>query len=131
VASATLWKTTNAGTLDAIFDGEGSYSIGCVTSTRTIPSRSGSAAGRTTPRGSVAYGDGVYKSATAQELEKCRAQAIEHVARRRRPRATRRWSTVAAQGPLWAAGGDRGLYKTTDGGPDLGSRCSRSATTRA
>src|SRR5262249_31215382 len=23
---------------------------------------------------------------------------------------------VAAQGPLWSAGGDRGLYKTTDGG---------------
>ena len=23
---------------------------------------------------------------------------------------------VAAQGPLWSAGGERGLYKTTDGG---------------
>ena len=26
---------------------------------------------------------------------------------------------VTAIGPLWTSGGDRGLYKTTDGGADL------------
>src|SRR4029077_7749140 len=66
---------------------------------------------------SVDFGDGVYKSTDAGQtwtkggLEKC-----EHMGKSVSGPRNSQVVYVAAQGPLWAPGGDRGLYKTTDGG---------------
>ena len=67
---------------------------------------------------SVAYGDGVYRSTDGGVIVgEPGAQEPPSTSRRSSStRATRIACCVAAQGPLWAPGGDRGLYETTDGG---------------
>jgi hypothetical protein len=62
-ASGGVWKTTNAGvTYTPIFDGEGSYSIGCVTLDPSNPNIVWVGSGENNNQRSVGYGDGVYKS---------------------------------------------------------------------
>ena len=116
--SGNLWKTTNAGTTwTPIFENYPSYSIGCVTidpkNRHTIWVGSGEAVGGR----HVGYGDGVYlsrdggKSFTNMGLE-----ASEHIAKIIVDPRNSNVVYVAAQGPLWSPGGERGLYKTTNGG---------------
>ncbi|MCB0616958.1 MAG: glycosyl hydrolase, partial [Phaeodactylibacter sp.] len=63
VSSGGVWKTENAGTTyEPIFDGEGSYSIGCVTIDPNNPNVVWVGTGENNNQRSVAYGDGVYKS---------------------------------------------------------------------
>ena len=65
----------------------------------------------------VGYGDGVYRSATAGRAGSASGSRSRSTsARSSSIRATRHVVYVAAQGPLWSPGGERGLYKTTDGG---------------
>ncbi|MCP4658973.1 MAG: glycosyl hydrolase, partial [bacterium] len=118
VASGGVWKTTNAGTTwTPIFDGEGSYSIGCVTIDPSDPHVVWVGTGENNSQRSVGYGDGVYKSLdggahwTRMGLE--RSEHIGKIVVDPRDSDT---VYAAAQGPLWAPGGERGLYKTTDGG---------------
>ena len=62
-ASGGVWKTVNSGTTWApIFDGEGSYSIGCVTVDPNDPLTVWVGSGENNSQRSVSYGDGVYKS---------------------------------------------------------------------
>ncbi len=118
VASGGVWKTTNAGTTwTPIFDGEGSYSIGCVTIDPNDPHVVWVGTGENNSQRSVGYGDGVYKSRdggahwTRMGLE--RSEHIGRIAVDPRDSDT---VYAAAQGPLWSPGGERGLYKTSDGG---------------
>ena len=61
VASGGVWKTVNAGTtFEPIFDGEGSYSIGCVTIDPNNPLVIWGGSGENNSQRSVAWGDGVY-----------------------------------------------------------------------
>ncbi|HLX10765.1 MAG TPA: hypothetical protein VKY89_23150, partial [Thermoanaerobaculia bacterium] len=61
VASGGVWKTTNAGTtFEPIFDGEGSYSIGCVTIDPNDSLVVWVGTGENNSQRSVSYGDGVY-----------------------------------------------------------------------
>ena len=118
VGSGNIWKTTNAGTTwTPIFENYGSYSIGCVTidpsNRHTIWVGTGEAVGGR----HVGYGDGVYKSLDGgTSFRNVGLKASEHIAKilvdPRDPDVV----YVAAQGPLWSPGGERGLYKTTDGG---------------
>src|SRR5581483_5957228 len=63
VASGGVWKTENAGvTWAPVFDGEGSYSIGCVVLDPKNPSVVWVGTGENNSQRSVGYGDGVYKS---------------------------------------------------------------------
>ena len=63
VASGGVWKTTNAGvTYQPIFDGEGSYSMGCVSIDPNNTNVVWVGSGENNNQRSVAYGDGVYKS---------------------------------------------------------------------
>jgi len=117
-ASGGLWKTVNAGTTWApIFDGESVYSIGCVTIDPNNPLVIWVGSGENNSQRSVAYGDGVYKSVdggktwTNQGLP-----SSEHIAKILVDPRDSDTVFVASQGPLWSAGGERGLYKTTDGG---------------
>jgi photosystem II stability/assembly factor-like uncharacterized protein len=118
VASGGVWKTTNAGTTwKPVFDGEGSYSIGCVTVDQANPLTVWVGTGENNSQRSVSYGDGVYKSVDGGESwKKMGLENSEHIGRIVVDPRDSETVYVAAQGPLWAPGGDRGLYKTTDGG---------------
>ncbi|HEY0788801.1 MAG TPA: glycosyl hydrolase, partial [Thermoanaerobaculia bacterium] len=118
VASGNVWKTTNAGTtFTPIFDGEGSYSIGCVAIDPKNPLVVWVGTGENNSQRSVGYGDGVYKSVDGgKSWTNVGLKASEHIGKILIDRTDANVVWVAAQGPLWSAGGDRGLYKTTDGG---------------
>ncbi len=118
VASGGVWKTTNAGTtFSPIFDDQGSYSIGCVTLDPKDPLTVWVGTGENNSQRSVSYGDGVYKSVDGgHSWKKLGLAASEHIGQIAVDPTDSRTVYVACQGPLWSAGGDRGLYKTTDGG---------------
>jgi len=117
-ASGSVWKTINAGTTwTPIFDDQASYSIGCVTIDPKNPLTVWIGTGENNSQRSVAYGDGVYRSNDGGvSWENLGLKNSEHIAKILvDPRDSAR-VLVAAQGPLWAPGGDRGLYETVDGG---------------
>ncbi|MDJ0939993.1 MAG: hypothetical protein QNJ00_09530 [Woeseiaceae bacterium] len=118
VGSGGVWKTENRGTTwTPIFDNEGSYSIGSIAidpnNTNTIWVGSGeNVSGR-----HVGYGDGVYRSRDGgQNWENMGLEDSEHIGMIRIDPRDSNTIFVAAQGPLWSGGGDRGLFKSTDGG---------------
>ncbi len=117
-ASGGVWKTTNAGTTwSPLFDQQGSYSIGCITIDPKDPLTVWVGAGENNSQRSVSYGDGVYKSIDGgRTWENVGLKASEHIGKIVIDPRDSDTVYVAAQGPLWSAGGDRGLYKTTDGG---------------
>ena len=118
VASGGVWKTTNAGTTwTPLFDGEGSYSIGCVTLDPKNPQVVWVGTGENNSQRSVGYGDGVYRSEDGgKSWKNMGLKTSEHIARIVIDPRNSNTVFVAAQGPLWGPGGDRGLFKTTDGG---------------
>jgi photosystem II stability/assembly factor-like uncharacterized protein len=118
VASGGVWKTTNGGvTYTPIFDGEGSYSIGVVELDPNNPHVVWVGTGENNAQRSVAYGDGVYRSLDGgRSWENMGLEDSEHIGAIVIDPRDSDVVYVAAQGPLWSAGGDRGLYKTTDGG---------------
>ncbi len=117
-ASGGLWKTINAGTTwMPIFDKEKSYSIGCVTLDPTNPNVVWVGTGENNSQRSVAFGDGVYKSLDGgQNWKNVGLEDSEHIGMIAIDPRDSKVVYVAAQGPLWHSGGDRGVYKTTDGG---------------
>lgn len=117
-ASGGVWKTTNAGTTwQPVFDNEGSFSIGCVTLDPKNPNVVWVGTGENNSQRSVAYGDGVYKSTDGgRSWANVGLKGSEHIGRILIDPRDSDTVYVAAQGPLWGPGGDRGLYKTTDGG---------------
>jgi len=116
--SGGLWKTTNAGTtFKPIFDSYGSYSIGCVTIDPTDHNRIWVGSGEAVGGRHVGFGDGVYLSEDGgQSFRNMGLKESEHVAKIIVDPSDRNTVFVAAQGPLWSAGGERGLYRTKDGG---------------
>jgi len=117
-ASGGVWKTANAGiTWAPIFEGQGSYSIGCLTIDPKNPLVVWVGTGENNSQRSVSYGDGVYKSTDGgKSWENVGLKRSEHIGKIVIDPRDSNTVWVAAQGPLWAPGGDRGLYKTTDGG---------------
>jgi photosystem II stability/assembly factor-like uncharacterized protein len=118
VASGNVWKTENAGTTwRPIFDRYGSYSIGCVTVDPNNRFVVWVGTGENNSQRSVGYGDGVYKSIDGgRSFRNVGLENSEHIGMIKVDPRDSDVVYVAAQGPLWAPGGDRGLYKTTDGG---------------
>ena len=117
-ASGGVWKTTNHGlTFEPLFDDQGSYSIGCIT---LDPSNSHTVwvgTGENNNQRSVAYGDGVYKSTDGgSSWTNVGLKASEHIGMIAVHPKNSNIVWVAAYGPLWSSGGERGIYKTTDGG---------------
>lgn len=118
VASGGVWKTENCGTTwRPIFDRYGSYSIGCVAVDPNNRHVVWVGTGENNSQRSVGYGDGVYKSLDGGEsFTRVGLKDSEHIGQILIDPRDSNVVYVAAQGPLWAPGGDRGLYKTTDGG---------------
>ena len=123
VASGGVWKTVNGGTTwTPIFDGEGSYSIGVVTLDPTNPSTVWVGTGENNSQRSVGYGDGVYKSVDGGgSWRRMGLESSEHIGGILVDPRDGDTVWVASQGPLWGPGGDRGLFKTTDGGESWNS----------
>jgi photosystem II stability/assembly factor-like uncharacterized protein len=118
VASGGVWKTINGGTTyTPVFDGEGSFSIGAIALDPKNPSTVWVGTGESNSQRSVAYGDGVYRSDDGgKSWRNMGLKASEHIGRIAIDPRDSNVVFVAAQGPLWSSGGERGLYKTTDGG---------------
>ena len=117
-ASGGVWKTSNGGaSFEPVFDTQGSFSIGWVTLDPQRPNVVWVGTGERNSQRSVAYGDGVYKSEDGgRSWTNVGLKNAEHIGRIVVHPKDSDTVYVAAQGPLWAPGGDRGLYKTTDGG---------------
>ncbi|WP_323755561.1 glycosyl hydrolase [Roseivirga sp.] len=117
-AAGGVWKTTNAGTtFTPIFDGQGSYSIGTVEIDPNNHSVIWVGTGENNNQRSVSYGDGIYKSEDGgSSWKNMGLKNSEHIGMIAIDPRNSDVVYVAAYGPVWSAGGDRGLYKTTDGG---------------
>src|SRR3954453_15634979 len=117
-ASGGVGKTLKGGaSWQPIFDTQGSFSIGWVTIDPKRPNIVWVGTGERNAQRSVAYGDGVYKSEDGgRSWTNSGLKTSEHIGRIAISPKDSDTVYVAAQGPLWAAGGERGLYKTTDGG---------------
>ncbi len=118
VASGNVWKTTNSGTTwEPIFDNYGSYSIGCVTLDPNNPHVVYVGTGENNSQRSVSWGDGIYRSEDGgKSFTNIGLKKSEHIAKILIDPRDSKVIYVAAQGPLWGPGGDRGLYKSTDYG---------------
>ena len=118
VASGGVWVTENAGTTwTPIFDREGSYAIGVVEIAPSNAQTIWVGTGENNAQRSVGFGDGVYKSTDGgKSWTNMGLKDSGHISQIWIDPEDDDIVLVAAQGPLWSPGGDRGLYKTTDGG---------------
>jgi photosystem II stability/assembly factor-like uncharacterized protein len=118
VASGGVWKTENCGTTwKPIFDKYGSYSTACLALDPANPLVVWLGTGENNSQRSVGFGDGVYKSLDGgKSWKNVGLKESEHIGKILVHPDDGDVVYVAAQGPLWSPGGDRGLYKTTDGG---------------
>jgi photosystem II stability/assembly factor-like uncharacterized protein len=118
VGSGGVWKTTNAGTTFVpVFDGQPSYSIGEITIAPANPEIVWAGTGENVSGRHVGWGDGVYRSRDAGTTwERTGLQNSQHIGRILVDPRNSDVVLVAAEGPLWSAGGDRGVYRSADGG---------------
>ncbi len=120
VASAFggLWKTVNRGiTFAPIFDDGGSFTLCCVAIDPKDSNIVWLATGENASQRSAHFGDGVYKSTDAGTTwKRVGLAASEHIGRLLIDSRNSNVVYVAAQGPLFSSGGERGVFKTTDGG---------------
>lgn len=118
VGSGGVWKTVNSGTTwKPIFDKESTYSIGCVTIDQSAPSTIWVGTGENVGGRHVGFGDGIYVSHDDGKTWKNKGLSkSEHISKIIVHPEDSNTLWVAAQGPLWSKGGERGVYKSTDGG---------------
>ncbi len=118
IASGNLFRTRDGGiTWQPIFENEGSYAIGVVELDPNDSNTIWVGTGENNSQRSVAAGDGVYKSTDG-------GKSWSNVGLKDSGHISQIWINpddsdevlVASQGPLWSDGGDRGLYRTMDGG---------------
>lgn len=118
VSSGGLWKTINAGTTwKPLTDKESFYATGCVT---IDPNNSGViwlGTGENNGGRHIGVGHGVFKSIDGGDTWKNMGlKKSEHISKIIVHPDNSDVVWLASQGPLWSSGGDRGLYKSTDGG---------------
>ncbi len=118
VGSGGLWKTTNAGTTwTPVFDDQPSYSIGTIAIDPSNTEVLWVGTGENVSGRHVGWGSGVYKSRDGGATwHNVGLEASEHIGKILIHPGAGSTALVAAEGPLWASGGERGVFKTTDGG---------------
>jgi photosystem II stability/assembly factor-like uncharacterized protein len=118
VGSGGVWKTENAATTwTPIFENEGSYSIGSIAIDPNEPSTIWVGSGENVSGRHVGYGDGIYRSLDGgKNWENKGLEESEHISTIIVDPTDSNTVYVAVQGPLWSPGGERGLYKTINGG---------------
>ena len=118
MATAGVYKTTNAGTtFTSVFDNEGSGSIGAIAIAATDANLVWVGTGEANNRQSSSWGDGIYKSTDGgRSWKNMGLKNSKQIAKIVVDPVDFNIVYVAALGDLWGAGGERGVYKTTDGG---------------
>jgi len=118
VASGGLWKTENNGTtFKPIFDNQSVFAIGCLAIDTWNPNIVWVGTGENNSQRNLAYGDGIYKTMDAgKSFKNMGLKKSGHIGKIMIDPRNSNVVYVCAQGPAWGPGGDRGLYKTTDGG---------------
>lgn len=118
VGSGGVWKTVNAGTTwKPIFDNYSVYSIGCVTLDPSNPNTVWVGTGENVGGRHVGVGDGIYVSHDGgASFTNKGLGSSEHISKIIVHPTDPKTILVAVQGPLWSSGGERGVYKSTDGG---------------
>lgn len=118
VGSGGVWKTVNSGTTwKPIFDAQESYSTGCVTIDKNNPNIVWVGTGENIGGRHVGYGDGIYLSKDGgSSWKNMGLKESHHISKIIIHPENSNIIWVAAQGPLWSKGGERGLYKSVDGG---------------
>lgn len=118
VASGGVWRTVNSGiTWTPVFDNEASYSIGAIALDPKNPATVWVGTGENNSQRSVSYGSGLYRSDdSGRSWRNVGLKTSEHIGKILIDPKDSNIVYVASQGPLWGPGGDRGLFKTTDGG---------------
>lgn len=116
--SGGVWKTENAGiTWLPVFDKQASYSIGCVTIDPNNPNRIWVGTGENIGGRHVGFGDGVYKSEDGgQNWVNMGLKESQHISKIVVHPSKSNIIWVVVQGPLWSKGGERGIYRSVDGG---------------
>jgi photosystem II stability/assembly factor-like uncharacterized protein len=117
-AAGGVWKTTNGGVnFDPVFDGQRVSSIGAVAVAPTNADVVWVGTGESNNLRSSSWGDGVYRSTDAgRTWTHMGLRQSQHIARIVVHPSDENTVFVAAMGPLWAGGGERGFYRTADGG---------------
>jgi photosystem II stability/assembly factor-like uncharacterized protein len=118
MATAGIYKTTNAGTtFTSVFDHEGTGSVGAVAIAPTDANMVWAGTGEGNNRQSSSWGDGIYKSTDGgRSWKNMGLRNSKQIAKIIVDPVDFNVVYVAALGDLWSAGGERGVYKTTDGG---------------
>jgi photosystem II stability/assembly factor-like uncharacterized protein len=116
--SGGVWKTENAGTTwKSLFDDQKSYAIGCITLDPQNPEIVWVGSGENVGGRHMGYGDGIYKSKDGGKTWKNMGlKKSEHLSKIIIHPKNSNIMWVASQGPLWSKGGERGVYKSVDGG---------------
>jgi photosystem II stability/assembly factor-like uncharacterized protein len=117
-AGGGVWKSDDAGiTWRAAFDGVGSASVGALTVAPSNPDVIYVGMGQVTSRYDIAAGDGVYRSDDAgRTWRHVGLAASRHIGAIKVDPRNPDVAWVAALGPTFGPGGERGVYRTTDGG---------------
>ena len=117
-AHGGVWKTTNAGaTFEAQFQDRGLMSIGDIDVSQSNPDLVWVGTGESNSRQTTSWGDGIYKSTDGgRTYTNMGLRTSRYIGRIVIDPRNNDVVFVAAQGNLWGPGGERGLYKTTDGG---------------
>lgn len=118
VASGNIWKTVNNGTTwSPIFDNYGSYSIGSIVIDPNNHHVVWAGTGEDNSQRALGYGDGIYKSINGgRSWKNMGLKTSQHIGEIIIDPTNSDIVYVAAEGSVWGPGGERGLYKTTDGG---------------
>jgi photosystem II stability/assembly factor-like uncharacterized protein len=120
VAAATggIHKTTNGGvTFTPVFDNESTSSVGDIAIAPTDANLIWAGTGENNNRQSSSWGEGIFKSTDGgRSWKNMGLRTSKQIARVIVDPVDFNVVHVAALGDLWAAGGERGVYKTTDGG---------------
>jgi photosystem II stability/assembly factor-like uncharacterized protein len=117
-ASGGVWKSVNAGTTwEPIFDKYGSSSIGDVALFQKDPNIIWVGTGEECCRNSIAWGDGIYKSVDGgRTFARMGLESTHTIGRVITHPTNPDIVYAAATGHTWGYTGDRGLFRTTDGG---------------
>lgn len=118
VASGHIWKTQNAGTTyEPVFDNYGAYAIGCLAIDPNNAHVVWAGTGENNHQRALGYGDGVYKSIDGgKSWKNMGLKDSRQIGKIVIDPRNSNIVFVAAEGSVWGPGGDRGLYKTIDGG---------------
>ena len=117
-AHGGVWKTTsNGATYEALFQDSGLMGVGDLAISQKNPDLVWMGSGEGNNRQSISWGSGIYKSTDGGKSFKLMGLAdSKHINRILIDPNNDNVVLAAAQGPLFGPGGDRGVFKTTDGG---------------